>query len=339
MSLLENLPYVLRDKNFSIKCSIFRDRCTYYVTGIKSRNNSKFLGVAVDLGTTRYVISILDLETKQELCQGNYLNPQAKIGPDILTRIHYAEDLQGREEIRHLIVEDLNKNIKILCERAGVSTHDIVNVTIAGNTAMTHLFLGIVSNWIIREPYIPPLNRLDLLSAKEVGLNIGNGAKVFFFPNIGSYFGGDLLAGLLECEMHKREEVSLFVDVGTNAEVILGNSEWLVACAGAAGPALEGGVSKIGKQAAPGVIDKVKFDSEKKKFEYTTIANMPPIGICGSGIIDLAAELFLNGLLDIRGKFVRDTERKLFVEKDEILYLKLVDAKESGCGEDLQCCA
>ncbi|WP_461833871.1 ATP-binding protein, partial [Desulfothermus sp.] len=176
---------------------------------------------------------------------------------------------------------------------------------------------------------------LDLFSAEEVGLGLGRGTKVFLFPNIGSYFGGDLLAGLIECQMHKNEEIALFVDVGTNAEVVLGNSQWLVACAGAAGPALEGGVSKIGKQAAPGVIDKVKYDPIKKKFEYTTIENRPPIGICGSGMIDLAAELFVNGLLDIRGKFVRDREKSLFVEKDEILYLKLVDKNESGTGEDL----
>ncbi len=195
--------------------------------------------------------------------------------------------------------------------------------------------MGIVPNWIIREPYIPPLNRLDLFSAREIGLDVASGAKVFLFPNIGSYFGGDLLAGLLECGIHRQEEISLFVDVGTNAEVILGNCDWLVACAGAAGPALEGGVSKIGKQAAPGVIDRVRFDPVKRKFEYTTIENRPPVGICGSGMIDLAAELFLNGLLDIRGKFVKDRIPELFVERDEILYLKLVDAKESAIGEDL----
>ena len=333
--LLKDLPSKLRASGFQIKCALFRDRLGYYLTGIKGKDEKGFLGVAVDLGTTRYVVSIMDLESKQELCSGNYLNPQAKVGPDILTRIHYAEDPKGREEIRELIVQDLDEKIKILCEKAGVDVEDIVNVAIAGNTAMTHLFLGIEPNWIIREPYIPPLNRLDLFSAEEVGLHLGKGTKVFLFPNIGSYFGGDLLAGLIECQMHKNEEIALFVDVGTNAEVVLGNSQWLVACAGAAGPALEGGVSKIGKQAAPGVIDKVKYDPVKKKFEYTTIENRPPIGICGSGMIDLAAELFVNGLLDIRGKFVRDREKSLFVEKDEILYLKLVDKSESGTGEDL----
>ncbi len=335
ISVLRNLPFILRENDFSVRCSLFRDRCSYYLTGINGKSG-RFLGVAVDLGTTRYVISIVDLKGKKEICQGNYLNPQAKIGPDILTRIRYAEDKDGREEIRRVIVEDMDRNIHRLCEGSGIDVKDIVNVAIAGNTAMTHLFLGIAPNWIIREPYIPPLNTLDLFSAKDIGLSLGEGTKIFLFPNIGSYFGGDLLAGLLVCEMHKKDEVSLFVDVGTNAEVILGNRDWLIACAGAAGPALEGGVSKIGKQASYGVIDKILgFDLQTKKFKYTTIENLPPIGICGSGMIDLAAQLFLNGLLDIRGKFVIEKAPELFVEKDGILHIKIVDAKESGTKEDL----
>lgn len=333
--LLKDLPQLLRENDFSIKASLFRDRCGYFFTGFKGKDDSNFLGVAVDLGTTRYVISIVDLQEKKVLCEGNYLNPQVQIGPDILTRIHYAESPLGREEIKKLIIDDFNKNIKELCKFHNLDINDIVNIAIAGNTAMTHLFLGIVPSWIIREPYIPPVNTLDLFSAKDLGIEVSKSAKVFFFPNIGSYFGGDLISGLLECEIHKKEEISIFVDVGTNAEVILGNKHWLVACAGAAGPALEGGVSKIGKQAAPGVIDRVKFDPKQDRFTYTTIDGLPPIGICGSGMIDLAAELFKYGFLDIRGKFVPKRDPNLFIYRDDIVYLVLVKKEESGTGEDL----
>ena len=335
ISFLRTLPEIVRRENFSGQCTLFRDRCAYYITGITGTKDENFLGVAVDLGTTRYVVSILDLVDRKVVCEGNYLNPQVNIGPDILTRIHYAETHEGRAELRNLIVDDLNKNIHGLCESSGVNVNNIVNVAIAGNTAMTHLFLGIIPDWIIREPYIPAINRLDLFSASDIGLDLSKAARVFLFPNIGSYFGGDLLAGLIACGMHKNEEISLFVDVGTNAEVVLGNKDWLVACAGAAGPALEGGMSKIGKQAGPGVIDRVKFNPETSTFEYTTIFNLPPVGICGSGIIDLAAELFTHGLLDIRGKFVISKAPGIFREIDGIWHLVLVEAKDSGNGEDL----
>ncbi len=335
ISLFRELPFIMRRAQYHVCTALFRDRSSYYVTGVRGISEPSLLGMAVDLGTTRYVVDILDIEARTSLIQGNYANPQGKIGPDILSRIHHAEDSQGLEELKTLIVEDINKNIKELCRKKGIEKKRIVNLAIAGNTAMTHLFLGITPRWIIREPYIPPLNRPDLFLARDVGLDVNPGARVFMFPNIGSYFGGDLFAGILYSGMHLKEEIALFVDVGTNAEVVLGNKDWLIACAGAAGPALEGGVSKIGKQASPGVIDRVKFEPDKGCFSCSTIGNLPPVGICGSGIIDLAAELFRNGLLDFRGKFVVSRNPGLFVEKDGIIHLILVRAENSGVGEDL----
>jgi len=335
ISLYRSLPSIVREAEYKVRCSLFRDRASYYITGVAPASQSSFLGVAVDLGTTRYVVEIVDLVSRASIVQGNYANPQGKIGPDILSRIHHASTQEGLEELRTLIIEDLNCRITQLCEKEGLEKKNIVNVAVAGNTAMTHLFLGIEPRWIIREPYIPPLNKLDLMLARDIGLDVAPGARLFMFPNVGSYFGGDLFAGILYCGMHLQEEISLFVDVGTNAEVVLGNKDWLIACAGAAGPALEGGVSKIGKQASPGVIDRVKFDPEKGSFVWSTIGGLPPVGICGSGIIDLAAELFRNGLLDFRGKFVVSRAPELFVERDGIIHLILVRAEESGTGKDL----
>ncbi len=335
ITLYRELPFIVRRAEYHVCSALFRDRASYYITGIRGDSESSFLGLAIDLGTTRYVVDIVDIESKESLVQGNYDNPQGKIGPDILSRIHHAEKPEGLEELRRLIVDDINKNIHQLCGKEGLDRNRIVNVAIAGNTAMTHLFLGIPPRWIIREPYIPPLNKLDLLLARDVGLDINPSARIFMFPNIGSYFGGDLFAGILYSGMHLKDEIALFVDVGTNAEVVLGNKDWLVACAGAAGPALEGGVSKIGRQASPGVIDRVKFDPDKRRFSYSTIGGLPPVGICGSGIIDLAAELFRSGLLDFRGKFVVSKAPELFVEKDGIVHLILVRGEESASGEDL----
>ncbi len=191
-----------------------------------------------------------------------------------------------------------------LCVSRGFAVTDVFLMAIAGNTAMTHLFMGLNPRWIIREPYIPVVNRPGTHRASELGLCMNPCARVFVFPNIGSYFGGDLIAGILYSGLNKREETAILVDVGTNAEVVLGNKNWMIACAGAAGPALEGGAARMGMMAGPGVIDRVAINPDTLQMDIHTIENLPPVGICGSGLIDLAAQLFLCGMLDIRGKFV-----------------------------------
>jgi uncharacterized 2Fe-2S/4Fe-4S cluster protein (DUF4445 family) len=217
-------------------------------------------------------------------------------------------------------------------------------MAIAGNTTMTHLFLGLDPHWICREPYIPVVNRPDLIKARELGLGINPEAPVLVFPNVGSYFGGDLIAGILASKMTEQDEVSFLVDVGTNAEVVIGNRDWLMACAGAAGPALESGVADMGMMAAPGVIDRVTIDPLTGAFTVGTIperggsaenANRGPVGICGSGLIDLASELFLAGMIDLRGKFVPDRCGERLTELDGILHLVVVPAEASGTGKPL----
>jgi uncharacterized 2Fe-2S/4Fe-4S cluster protein (DUF4445 family) len=188
---------------------------------------------------------------------------------------------------------------------------------------------------MIREPYIPVVNSPGLIQARVLGLDVHPQARIYCFPNIGSYFGGDLLSGIVFSGLDQREAPALLVDVGTNAEVILGNKDWLIACAGAAGPALEGGVSKIGAQAGPGIIDSVVIDPHTLEISVHTIEGLPPKGICGSGIIDLAAAMFMAGLLDFRGKMVPDRAPDLFVYEDEIWHFRLVSAKKSATGQDL----
>lgn len=173
------------------------------------------------------------------------------------------------------------------------------------------------------------------LKSGTVSIELNPLARVFIFPNIGSYFGGDLIAGILFSGIHHRDETTLMVDVGTNAEVVLGNRNWLIACAGAAGPALEGGVTKMGMLAGPGVIDRVAFDSGSKQVQISTIDDLPPIGICGLGLIDLAAGLFLSGMLDIRGKLVPGRCSGRTWEKDGLKHFVVVSGKNSGTGKDL----
>jgi uncharacterized 2Fe-2S/4Fe-4S cluster protein (DUF4445 family) len=208
-------------------------------------------------------------------------------------------------------------------------------MSLAGNTAMTHLFLGLTPRWMIREPYIPVVNRPGLLAAADLGLQLNPAAHVFVFPNIGSYFGGDLIAGILYSGLHRREETAILVDVGTNAEVVLGNRDWLMACAGAAGPALEGGVSKIGTMACPGAIDRVVIDPQTRRFALHTIDDRPPVGICGSGLIDLAAQLFRAGMLDIRGRLVPETCGERLVAEPHGPALEIAPPPAGANGEGL----
>lgn len=328
-NLANSLPSKLRRWNHKAKVVLFKNSIGWQVADILPPDKNKALfGVAVDLGTTRIVIRLINLETAESCGEIGFDNPQKKIAPDILARIHHAKTDEGLKELQQLVILSLNENIKALCGKYnhnGLDSESIYLVAVSGNSAMTHLFLGIEPSFLIREPYIPAINVPEPVEAKELGVNINGRGLVYLFPNIGSYFGGDLVSGILFAQLHKKNSPCIMVDVGTNAEVVVGYRDWLIACAGAAGPALEGGISDIGMTAKPGVIDKVKIDPKKGKVDLHTIEEKPPIGICGSGMIDLAAELFLAGMLDIRGKFVPEQCKERYFEADGIGCFRVAD--------------
>jgi uncharacterized 2Fe-2S/4Fe-4S cluster protein (DUF4445 family) len=359
--LLKNLPSFLRAWDYKVRAVLFKDRRSWRLVDLvppdqaksdkgksdkgksdqakshqaKSDQAGPVLGAAIDIGTTRIVIQLLDLESGRTLGEVGFDNPQAAIGPDVLARIHHSNKPGGLDQLQSLVVDGVNANLSRLCRKNGCDKKDIYLVTGAGNTAMTHLFLGIEAFEIIREPYIPCVNIPDTLEAKAVGLNIHPRGLLFLFPNIGSYFGGDLVAGILFADLDKKQAPCLMVDVGTNAEIVVGSRDWLIACAGAAGPALEGGVSKMGMTAGPGVIDRVVIDPLTREVRVHTIEEKKPVGICGSGMIDLAAALFFSGMIDIRGKFSEETCRDRLVEINGILSFILVDKADSGTGQDI----
>ncbi len=298
------LPALLRENDYRMRAIVFGAGDHWQLVAVSADDSRPVLGLAVDLGTTRMVLSLVDLGSGQILGEDSLDNPQLSVGPDILTRIHFSDADDGLERLQGMVVEGLNGMVATLCRAHAASPEHIVLMSLAGNTAMTHLFLGLNPRWMIREPYIPVINRPGRLKAGDLGLTLHPDARLFVFPNIGSYFGGDLIAGILHSGLHHRKGNAILVDVGTNAEVVLGNRDWLMACAGAAGPALEGGVSKIGTMACPGAIDRVRIDPATRQFDLQTIDDRPPVGICGSGVIDLAAQLFRAGMLDIRGRIV-----------------------------------
>jgi uncharacterized 2Fe-2S/4Fe-4S cluster protein (DUF4445 family) len=335
LDLLRQIPELLRAASYRVKGTFFKDRGRWILTDLRAADAPSPLGLAVDLGTTRVVLRLVELESGAALGETAEDNPQVRIGPDVLTRIHFADQPHGLQTLQRLITDSLNRRAATLCQSCGRRASEVVLVSLAGNTAMTHLLLGLTPHWMIREPYLPVVNRPGLIACRELGLQLGANARVFIFPNIGSYFGGDLVAGILFSGMHRSEEIAFLVDVGTNAEVVLGNSQWLIGCAGAAGPALEGGVTRMGMTAGPGVIDRVEIDAATGAFHLHTIGKGEPRGICGSGLIDLTAQLLRAGMIDIRGKFQprRCGDRLKSIEG--LAHLTVVPSKESATGRAL----
>ncbi|MBF0451842.1 MAG: DUF4445 domain-containing protein [Candidatus Magnetomorum sp.] len=336
LSLISELPCIFRKADFHVLCTLFGCEKHYHLIDVQPADDYlPVYGLAIDLGTTRVALRIVDLIHQTILIETAFENPQSGIAPDVLTRIHYTDQIDGLKHLQQLIIEGINGEIAKACDSCFIHSNRIVCLSIAGNTCMTHLLLGLPPHAIIREPYIPAINKQFILPASDLNIRIHPQARMFVFPNIGSYFGGDLIAGILSLDMIHLEKTTIMVDVGTNAEVVLGNKDWMLACAGAAGPALEGGVSKIGMTAGPGAIERIQLHAGTSEFVYQTIGNKKPVGICGSGIIDLAAVLFQSGMLDIRGKFVPKYCKDRLTVIDDLMHFIVIPKDQSDTGEDL----
>jgi len=336
LPLIREIPRILRETEYHVEVLLCEEEAESWrlMEVAPWRGKNTLYGLAVDLGSSTVVLRLVNMvsgEVKDEL---SFLNPQTAIGLDILTRIHYAGREGGLDRLQDLIVTGLNNETGLLAEKHEVKREEIACMVVAGNTTMTHLLLGLDPRWICREPYIPAVNTLPLLRSADVGIRLHPEARIFVLPNVASYFGGDLIAGILASGMMERDELSILVDVGTNAEIAVGTRDWIVACAGAAGPALEGGVADMGMMAGPGVIDSVRI-SPSGEIEVRTIEGKPPVGICGSGLIDLVAQLYLAGMIDVRGRFVPEKCREKLREEDGLRSLLIVPAAVTGTGEDL----
>ncbi len=293
------------------------------------------LGFGVDLGTSRLAFYLMDLRTGKILDEASADNPQIPHGEDILTRILFARQEANRLELQKLLIGTFNRVMGDLTARHDFSREQVFAVTVAGNTTMSHFFLALNPCNICKEPYIPAANRFPFFRASDLDLHIHPQAVVYVLPNVGSYFGGDLTAGILAAGFHRSEEVSILVDVGTNAEVVVGNRDWLIACAGAAGPALEGGVVERGMMAAPGAIDRIRIDPETLEPTYHVLGDVAPAGICGSGLIDLIAEMFGAGILTVQGRINTRLDSPRIVRSPDGMSYTVVPAEQSADGMDI----
>jgi uncharacterized 2Fe-2S/4Fe-4S cluster protein (DUF4445 family) len=260
--------------------------------------------VALDLGTTNLVALLYDNIAKKEVVTHSLENPQIEFGSDILTRLHHAMSGDSADDVVRVLTNGVNSLIADLCHEASICREDIHALAAAGNTSMTHFFLGLDVSTIPLAPWVPVVRTPGFRAAAELGVAIHPEAIVYVFPNAGSYVGGDITAGIIAAGMHQRNQPSILVDVGTNAEVVIGNREWMIVGAGAAGPALEEGISRIGKRAKSGIVYDVEITEQAVSCK--TFDDAAPEGICGSGMISLLYEMHQAGIIDQTGTFTSD---------------------------------
>nr|MBN1229831.1 DUF4445 domain-containing protein [Anaerolineae bacterium] len=291
-------------------------------------------GTAIDIGTTTVSLWLVDLLTGEVKSQVAEYNGQIARGEDVISRIIYASK-DGKDTLRELVLETVNGLVETACRRAQILPESIVKTTVAGNSTMIHLLLGIPAESIRLSPFVPVVNHIPALIASEVGILINPEATVDCLPGIASYVGADISAGVLASGMSDTDKITLFLDVGTNGETVLGSSEWLVTCACSAGPAFEGAGMEHGMRATQGAIEEVWINGKTFESSYRVIGNVKPRGLCGSGLITLLAEMFLTGILDKSGKIKLDLNTPLVREGYHGPEYVIAPAEETGVGQDI----
>jgi len=303
IDVLRKLPVALRRANNEITLTLLKTENGYNIINIAGGKNTSSYGLCVDVGTTTVAACLVELDTGEVKSSANSGNLQMQYGGDVINRIIYSTKKNGLEKLNHAIIEGtVNQLLKEMIRKLAITENEIVFSVFAGNTTMAHLLLGVCAENIRLEPYIPAFRNAPTLKASDISLGINKNAPVFILPNVASYVGGDIVAGVLASGLWDNNETVLFMDLGTNGEIVLGNKEWMLTCACSAGPAFEGGEISSGMRAASGAIDEVKIDRHNLKPIIKVIGNTKPKGICGSGIIDLIAEMFLKGIIDMKGK-------------------------------------
>ncbi|MFH1413421.1 MAG: ASKHA domain-containing protein [Candidatus Omnitrophota bacterium] len=308
---IRRLGEVLRDSNWRVTVTLGKRNGTTEIVLVEPGDTSdKNFGFCFDIGTTTITGQLVNLNNKKVLGTKATYNKQASFGSDVITRIIYAREEDGLEKLHHAVIDSMNHMIKGLIQEHNLDLNDVNCILCAGNTTMVHLLLRVDPTYIRREPYVPTANSLPTIRAAEAGVKINPRGLLLCITGVSSYLGGDITAGVLSCGLYKEKGLSLLIDIGTNGEIVLGNEEFMVACAASAGPAFEGSGVTCGMRASQGAIQKVQISSKNLKVKYSTVGNIKPRGICGSGYIDIIASMFRAGLIDKNGKIkVQDKER------------------------------
>lgn len=308
LPVLRSLADTLRASGGLVTVTMIQEGDRYHLIHIEPGDQSiQHYGVAVDIGTTSIAVQLVFLPTAEIVATVSDYNDQVSCGLDIISRINYAQRPDRLEDLRLRVLNTINRLINQAAQNHDVALENICNAVLSGNTTMFHLLLGLNPEHIRLEPYTPTFHEAPYLTASELGIEIHPHSWVYLSPSVASYVGGDITAGLLCTDLATdSEEISLFIDIGTNGEIVLGNRDFLMTCACSAGPAFEGGGIEFGMRAALGAIERTMVDPETGVVSYQTIGNVKPKGVCGSGMISLLANLFTTGWIDAAGKLNRE---------------------------------
>jgi len=339
LSVIRKIPDILRKDNFKVTATLerpVRENSRTRIINIQAGNtSSQNYAIAMDVGTTTVYGQILDLITGKVLSEYGDFNGQISYGEDVISRIVFAEKEDGLEILHEAVIKTINNVIGKIIKKAGIDPDEISTITISGNTTMTQLLLSVNPRYIRRSPYVPAATIYPPIRAADIGMELGDHVTALVYPQISSYVGGDIVAGVMGSGMYRREELTLYIDIGTNAEIVVGNKDWLACAACSAGPAFEGGGIKLGMRATKGAIEDFSVDPVTYEPMNITIGNVRPKGICGSGLIIMVATMFEMGIINNLGKFNRDLNTPRIRENEGVWEYVLAWENESQIDRDV----
>lgn len=334
LSVIRMLYPLCRNAGFDVTVTLVHREWDWIVTDVEPGDTCHHhYGLAVDYGSTTIVMQLVDLNSGTVIGEEKAVNGQTVYGTDILTRISYAmEDPAHVEDLQRVTAETFESLFSQLTDSTGIDASKCSLMVLSGNTTMIHFLMKLDAWTVFSSPFAPVTADPGFFAGDELGMAFDG--MVYIIPAASNYVGGDIVSGLLKLGIHKKEETSLFFDIGTNGELVIGNKDWMMAGAGAAGPALEGYISRYGMRAGDGAIDSVRIKGDR--LTYTTIGNRKPVGICGSGIIDLLAQMRLNGWINIAGELNPGASSSIVYLEEAGEYVAVyADENESGIGTPL----
>jgi uncharacterized 2Fe-2S/4Fe-4S cluster protein (DUF4445 family) len=305
VDILYELADILRKEDWNVTVTLLEDiDCSFKLIRIEPGDSrAKNYALAFDIGTTAVRGQLLDLNRGRILAQGIDYNRQISYGEDVISRIAWAQKQDGMEKLQKALVATINDMVKNMVKKTNININDIAHIVFAANTVMTQLLLGLNPKYLRLSPYVPTANYLPLIKARQTGIEVANFVYLYAIPCVASYVGGDIVSGILGTGTYQKDKLTLYIDIGTNGEIVLGNKDWMVTAACSAGPTFEGGGIKHGMIATAGAIEGFDIDAGTYEPIFTTIDDAKAKGICGSGLINIVAKLLEKGVIDPGGKF------------------------------------
>ena len=339
LSVIRKIPDAMREKDFEVTATLVRpvrdDGKTRLINIQPGDTTGRSFAIAMDIGTTTIYGQVIDLISGDVLAEYGDFNGQISYGEDVISRIVYAEKPGGLQRLHEVVMNTINKVLDKIIKQSGIDHEDLSTITLAGNTTMTQLLLKINPRSIRRSPYVPAATLYPPTRAKDLGMAVGDHVSALVYPAVSSYVGGDIVAGVMGAGIYRAEKLTLYLDVGTNAEIVIGNKDWLACAACSAGPAFEGGGLKYGMRAEKGAIEDFSIDPITYEPMIITVGNVRPKGICGSGLITMVATMFEIGIINNLGKFNRDLETERIREGDGAYEYVLAWKEETQIDRDV----